>query len=405
MVVAQEGLRRPRLGSEKFAVNNYNDAYAGVDARWPAPPRTPTTRCSPRSGSRSGTKRIARLARADGHPHAGLAQLRDDARRPQAGRDAARHGPRVRDVRRNGKLVYGTLSPGTLGTATVPARSASARSGADDGKLKAIELPTATQARNRSRPARARRERRRTRRARSSRASSRAAPASARCSAAHPGGRQDRHDRELRRRLVRRLRRTTYTVAVWVGYPDKLKPMKTEFHGEPVAGGTFPAEIWHDFMTSGASRSSAPPERQGRRDAAGAPHERDAAPGAAGHAAPRPRRHRPSAATDAGTRGRPTARDDRAERQRRPATRRRQPPSRARTPATAGARPPRQPPSRGPAPRRPAAPAAAPPRPDRLAASTSRSGRAARSPRRGHGPLTTSGARPRRSATAARPPW
>jgi penicillin-binding protein 1A len=39
------------------------------------------------------------------------------------------------------------------------------------------------------------------------------------------------------------------TVAVWVGYPDKLKYMKTEFHGGPVAGGTFPAEIWHDFMT------------------------------------------------------------------------------------------------------------------------------------------------------------
>jgi penicillin-binding protein 1A len=40
------------------------------------------------------------------------------------------------------------------------------------------------------------------------------------------------------------------TVAVWVGYPDKLKPMLTEYHGDAVAGGTFPAEIWHDFMTS-----------------------------------------------------------------------------------------------------------------------------------------------------------
>jgi penicillin-binding protein 1A len=39
-----------------------------------------------------------------------------------------------------------------------------------------------------------------------------------------------------------------YTVAVWVGYPDRLKYMKTEYHGQPVAGGTFPAEIWHDFM-------------------------------------------------------------------------------------------------------------------------------------------------------------
>ena len=38
------------------------------------------------------------------------------------------------------------------------------------------------------------------------------------------------------------------TVAVWVGYPDKLQPMTTEYRGEAVAGGTFPAEIWRDFM-------------------------------------------------------------------------------------------------------------------------------------------------------------
>jgi penicillin-binding protein 1A len=40
------------------------------------------------------------------------------------------------------------------------------------------------------------------------------------------------------------------TVAVWVGYPDTLRPMKTEYRGSPVAGGTYPAEIWHDLMTS-----------------------------------------------------------------------------------------------------------------------------------------------------------
>ncbi|MEA2208268.1 MAG: penicillin-binding protein [Solirubrobacteraceae bacterium] len=41
-----------------------------------------------------------------------------------------------------------------------------------------------------------------------------------------------------------------YTVAVWVGYPDKLIPMTTAFNGQPVLGGTFPALIWHDFMTA-----------------------------------------------------------------------------------------------------------------------------------------------------------
>ena len=40
------------------------------------------------------------------------------------------------------------------------------------------------------------------------------------------------------------------TVAVWVGYPDTLKPMETEFQGGPVEGGTFPALIWHDFQVS-----------------------------------------------------------------------------------------------------------------------------------------------------------
>jgi penicillin-binding protein 1A len=37
-------------------------------------------------------------------------------------------------------------------------------------------------------------------------------------------------------------------VAVWVGYPNKLVPMLTQFHGDAVAGGTFPALIWKGFM-------------------------------------------------------------------------------------------------------------------------------------------------------------
>jgi penicillin-binding protein 1A len=41
-----------------------------------------------------------------------------------------------------------------------------------------------------------------------------------------------------------------WTVAVWVGYADKLKPMLSEFAGAPVEGGTYPALIWHDFMVA-----------------------------------------------------------------------------------------------------------------------------------------------------------
>jgi len=36
--------------------------------------------------------------------------------------------------------------------------------------------------------------------------------------------------------------------AVWVGYPNTLRPMLTEYHGQPVAGGTYPAQIWKSFM-------------------------------------------------------------------------------------------------------------------------------------------------------------
>ncbi|MGH2853546.1 MAG: transglycosylase domain-containing protein [Solirubrobacteraceae bacterium] len=41
-----------------------------------------------------------------------------------------------------------------------------------------------------------------------------------------------------------------YTVAVWVGFPNSLVPMTTEFNGTPVLGGTFPALIWHNFMVA-----------------------------------------------------------------------------------------------------------------------------------------------------------
>ncbi|MSO96007.1 MAG: PBP1A family penicillin-binding protein [Thermoleophilia bacterium] len=49
-------------------------------------------------------------------------------------------------------------------------------------------------------------------------------------------------------------------VAVWVGYPDELKPMLTEFGGKPVAGGTLPALIWKSFMTRADRRFKIQPE-------------------------------------------------------------------------------------------------------------------------------------------------
>lgn len=39
-----------------------------------------------------------------------------------------------------------------------------------------------------------------------------------------------------------------FTACVWVGYPDTVKSMETEYGGSPVAGGTYPAEIWSRIM-------------------------------------------------------------------------------------------------------------------------------------------------------------
>ena len=49
-------------------------------------------------------------------------------------------------------------------------------------------------------------------------------------------------------------------VAVWVGYPDRLRPMLDEYHGSPVAGGTFPAEIFKSFMEKALPKLDAAPE-------------------------------------------------------------------------------------------------------------------------------------------------
>ncbi len=60
-----------------------------------------------------------------------------------------------------------------------------------------------------------------------------------------------------------------YTVAVWVGYPDRLIPMTTQFQGGPVLGGTFPALIWHNFMLSALQLEKDRANRAAARAASG----------------------------------------------------------------------------------------------------------------------------------------
>jgi penicillin-binding protein 1A len=49
-------------------------------------------------------------------------------------------------------------------------------------------------------------------------------------------------------------------VAVWVGYPDELRPMLTEFQGDPVTGGTYPALIFKSFVDEALTYLEAEPE-------------------------------------------------------------------------------------------------------------------------------------------------
>jgi penicillin-binding protein 1A len=51
-----------------------------------------------------------------------------------------------------------------------------------------------------------------------------------------------------------------YTVAVWVGYPNEFKSMETEFAGQPVAGGTYPAAIFHSFIAADLVNNPPKPE-------------------------------------------------------------------------------------------------------------------------------------------------
>ena len=48
--------------------------------------------------------------------------------------------------------------------------------------------------------------------------------------------------------------------AVWVGYPNTLRPMETEYGGDPVAGGTFPALIWKSFTEAALRARAEDPE-------------------------------------------------------------------------------------------------------------------------------------------------
>jgi penicillin-binding protein 1A len=236
--------------SEKFTVENYSNAYAGATSL-AAATTTSDNSVFAEVGIKVGTKRIAKLARRMG--------IRTPVSRNWAiTLGGLKQGVTPLDMAhayetfaRDGKLVYGTMSPGALrkgqpvpgpvGIRTIGRRK--------DGKLEPVKLPNGKRARNRVR----------TKRVldpgvastvqtllqgvvksgTGQRASLGIVPV-----AGKTGTTENYGDAWF----VGWTR--DYTVAVWVGYPNKLVPMQTEFNGEPVAGGTYPAGIWKTFMES-----------------------------------------------------------------------------------------------------------------------------------------------------------
>jgi penicillin-binding protein 1A len=236
--------------SEKFTVENYSDAYAGVVTLAQAT-TTSDNSVYAEVGIKTGTKKIAKLARRMG------------IRTPVSHNWAMTLGGLKEGVTpldmahayetfaQKGELTYGTMSPGRLGPdRPVPGPvGIHAITRRNDGKQRAIELPNGAKARNKVK----------TRRVLDPGIASSIGTI---LQGVVKNGTAQRA--QLGDVPVAGKTGTTenygdawfvgwtpkYTVAVWVGYPKKFQPMKTEFRGEPVAGGTFPAGIWKTFMES-----------------------------------------------------------------------------------------------------------------------------------------------------------
>ncbi len=191
--------------SEKFTVENYSNAYAGATSL-AAATTTSDNSVFAEVGIKVGTKRIAKLARRMG--------IRTPVSRNWAiTLGGLKQGVTPLDMAhayqtfaRQGKFVYGSMSPGVMARASrSPARSGSARSAAArTAGSSPSSSPTAGRRATGSARSGCSTRASPTRSRRCCRASSRAAPASGR-RWDRPGRGQDRHDGELRRRLVRGL--------------------------------------------------------------------------------------------------------------------------------------------------------------------------------------------------------
>jgi penicillin-binding protein 1A len=238
---------------EAYEVNNYEDAYGGIRTL-----RTATTYSDnsvyAQLGQKVGTRKIARTARRMGIRTPVSHNLAMPLGGLEEGVTPLDMAHAYETIAQGGRFTYSTMSPGyvdrhKLGVPTPgPAGiRVIGRKDKDDDKIKPIELPDGSKAQGKpvSWPVLK---------------SSVAGDMTSMLSSVVAQGTGTRA--QIPGAFVAGKTGTTenygdawfvgwtheITVAVWVGYPDGLRPMETEFNGQPVAGGTYPAAIWKSFM-------------------------------------------------------------------------------------------------------------------------------------------------------------
>jgi penicillin-binding protein 1A len=252
--------------TEAFEVNNYEDAYAGVRTL-----RAATTYSDnavyAQVGIKVGTRKVARLARRMGvrtPVSHNFAMTLGGLKEGVTPLDMA-HA--YETLAERGRFVYSTMSPGAVDRHKLDPKHIPGPAGIkvigreDDGKLKPITLPSGEKAE-------------------SERVdwpvlkTSVADDVTSMLSTVVTQGTATRA--QIPNTFVAGKTGTTenygdawfvgwtdkITVAVWVGYPDELRPMETEFNGEPVAGGTYPAAIWKSFVEKALSYKEYGPDEE-----------------------------------------------------------------------------------------------------------------------------------------------
>ena len=266
---------------EYFEVNNYDDAYAGTQSL-----RSATTYSDnsvyAQVGIKVGTKNVAHMAHKLGIrtpiSH-NLAMTLGGLKQGVTPLDMA-HA--YETLAQRGRFTYGTMSPGAVQRNKLgipaPGPVGILKIGTpDDGKIKPVELPDGEEAVNRKQDWPILKTS--TADTMSSILSTVVTNGTARA-AAIPGvfaaGKTGTTENYGDAWFVGWTDKIT--VAVWVGYPDELKPMETEFRGEPVAGGTYPASIWKTFVEKALEYKDYRAEEDDAKDAAASPPSTTAAP-------------------------------------------------------------------------------------------------------------------------------